>query len=437
MGRGVRTLGEEHRPVTSSPDAPARPAASVRRTMIWLTLGTLTYLGVQWLLTALVVRISGQSVNGDYTLALSASSVAYAMVLFGMRPFQISDTRGEYADVTYLASRVVTSVLAAAAFALTLPFTVDVGRLWPVLVLFVGFRITEGWMDVLHGVLQNADRMDRAGIALILRAFSECAAFVAALVSTQNLSIAVGVMFGVSTLALLVLEWPWARRHLDGVSFARAGGWPKTFALVRACAPLLVANLAYSLMLFIPRNAIGAINGQETLGFYGSIAAPLLLVPVLVSYLYTPFMPQLAERHNAGRDHELTKLALRLLAAIVGLVALAFLLLPFVGPPALELMFGSSISSHLDLLYPVAGSVSCTALVYFGNAVLTSVRRVEWTMIAAIVALAIVLASSSALVTSIGPNGASLALIIAQAAQAMVLAYGFATRRRPIWKRTR
>ena len=39
-------------------------------------------------------------------------------------------------------------------------------------------------------------------------------------------------------------------------------------------------------------------------------------------------------------------------------------------------------------------------------------------------ALAIVLASSSALVTSIGPNGASLALIIAQAAQALAALAG-------------
>ena len=61
---------------------------------------------------------------------------------------------------------------------------------------------------------------------------------------------------------------------------------------------------------------------------------------------------------------------------------------PGVGPPALALMFGPDILAHLELLFPVAGSVACTALAYYGNAVLTAVRRVAWTMVAALAAVA-------------------------------------------------
>lgn len=398
--------------------------ADVRKTMLWLTLGTVVYLGAQWLLTVVVFQLAGPAANGDYTLALSASSVAYAVVLFGMRPFQISDTRGEYADAVYLASRAATSLLAVAAFAVTLPFTAGVGRLWPLLAVFLAFRLTEGWMDVLHGLLQNADRMDRAGIALLLRASAELAVFGGVLAASGSLLGAAVAMLAVSAL-VLGLEWRWARPHLDGVRLASAGGWRRAWGLLLRCAPLLAANLAYSAMLFVPRNAIQAIWGQELLGYYGAIAAPLLLVPVLVSYLYTPFLPALAEHQLSGRPGALAALAGKLLGGIAALIAVAFALLPFVGPPVLGVMFGRSVLAHLDLLWPVAASVAATALVYFGNAVLTATRRIGVTMIAAIVAFAIVAASSDFLVHTFGPNGASFALIVGQLAQAVVLAAGF------------
>ena len=411
---------------SSSADAVVpRQTPGVGRTMFWMALGTLVYLGSQWLLTVLVVRISGQALNGDYTLALSSSAVAYAIVLFGMRPFQISDTRREFADSIYLASRLATMLLAAASFALMLPFTADVGRLWPVLLMFLGFRLTEGWMDVLHGILQNADRMRLAGLALIIRAVVEVVAFAGVLAATQSLTAAVGAMFAVSLVALLVLEGPWSRPYLDGTRFAAAGGWPRTMVLLRRCAPLLLANLAYAVMLFVPRNSLSAIWGAELLGYYGSISAPLLLVPIMVSYLYTPFMPALAEHHHSGRPRQLALLSGRVMGAILGLIVLAFVVLRLIGAPSLALLFGPGVLDHLYMLWPVAASVSLTALVYYGNAALTAIRRMPWVMVAAAAALVPVLTMSDLFVRHFGPNGASFILILGQAIQVIVLAVGF------------
>ncbi|WP_454226946.1 hypothetical protein [Propioniciclava flava] len=95
--------------------------ADVGRTMFWLTFGTLLYLAAQWVLTVIVFKLAGPEANGDYTLGLSSSNVAYAVVMFGMRPYQISDTRGEFADRTYFASRALTSLLAIGSALLIFP----------------------------------------------------------------------------------------------------------------------------------------------------------------------------------------------------------------------------------------------------------------------------------------------------------------------------
>ncbi len=392
--------------------------------MFWLTLGTLFYLAVHWLLTVVVFKVGGPVANGDYTLAMSSSTVAYSVVLFGMRPFQISDTRGEYADSVYLASRVVTTGLALGVAAVTLPLTADVARLWPLLIVFLVFRLTEGWMDLFHGFLQRADRMDKAGVSLILRAIVEAVVFTAVLSVTQSVFLA-GVGMLATSLMFLALEWRWSRPYLDGIPIRRAGGWGRARSLVRLCVPLLAANLAYSAILFLSRNSVGSVLGAGTLGFYGAISAPLLLVPLLVSSLYTPFMGQLAEYRMSGEMNRLVALASKLFIVILALIGVAFLLLPLIGPPVLNLMFGPSILDHLDLLAPVAASVSLTALVGFGNAVLTAVRSIRWTMVAAAVAVIIVLVTGDPLVNDHGANGASFAMIIGQAAQLLVTVGGF------------
>lgn len=399
--------------------------ADVGRTMFWLTFGTLLYLAAQWVLTVIVFKLAGPEANGDYTLGLSSSNVAYAVVMFGMRPYQISDTRGEFADRTYFASRALTSLLAIGSALLIFPFTADFARLWPLLVVFLLFRLTEGWMDVFHGVLQKANRMDKAGVALIVRAVVITAVFSILMAVTGSVFIAVSGMLVVSVLALIVLEWRWTKPYVDSVPPAAAGGWRRAAELVRHCVPLLAANLAYSAIIFMSRNSVGDIWGPGVLGFYGAISAPLLLVPLIVSSLYTPFMGHLAEYKLSGQVRRLMTLAGQLMGAILGLIAIAFVLLPWVGPPILALIFGSSILDHMDLLIPVAASVSLTALVGFGNAVLTSVRRVGWTMLAAAVAVVLVFFIGDHLVTAYGANGASFALVLGQGAQLLVTLIGF------------
>jgi hypothetical protein len=88
-------------------------------------------------------------------------------------------------------------------------------------------------------------------------------------------------------------------------------------------------------------------------------------------------------------------------------------------------MFGASVLGHLDVPWPVPASVSSTALAYLGNAVLTACRSIRWTLIASLAALVLVLTDYP--VRTVGLKGASVALVIGQGAQMVVLAVGFLT----------
>ena len=68
--------------------------------VLWNTIGTLYYLGMQWLTTVLVVRISGSYEDaGIYSLAVSITNIFYIIAMYNVRNFQVSDYKNEFIDV--------------------------------------------------------------------------------------------------------------------------------------------------------------------------------------------------------------------------------------------------------------------------------------------------------------------------------------------------
>ena len=65
---------------------------SIKHNMFWNTVGSLTNLGCQWLITILVVRLSdGYSAAGIYSLAMSIFNMFSQLAQYRMYTVQIAD----------------------------------------------------------------------------------------------------------------------------------------------------------------------------------------------------------------------------------------------------------------------------------------------------------------------------------------------------------
>ena len=69
---------------------------SIQSSIVWNSVGSIFYLGCQWLITVLVVRLSGVDEAGVLSLAMSVCNIWYCLSVYGMRNFQISDTENKY-----------------------------------------------------------------------------------------------------------------------------------------------------------------------------------------------------------------------------------------------------------------------------------------------------------------------------------------------------
>ena len=67
---------------------------SLQSSIAWNSIGSIFYLGCQWLMTVVVVWIAGLETAGILSLAMSVSNIWYSFAVYGMRNFQVSDTVG-------------------------------------------------------------------------------------------------------------------------------------------------------------------------------------------------------------------------------------------------------------------------------------------------------------------------------------------------------
>ena len=179
---------------------------SVKQNMIWNTAGSLVYMGCQWLLTILITWVSGYSIAGDFSTAISITNIVYCLSAYQMKTFQVSDYDNKYTTGTYVYSRIVTCVLGI----VVCTGVVMAGNytLWQqvVVVAYMLYKTTEAFFDVFSGVFQKFERMDRIGKSMIVRGILSTVLFTAAQVLFQNLIIIILVMTAMSVLYISITD---------------------------------------------------------------------------------------------------------------------------------------------------------------------------------------------------------------------------------------
>jgi len=98
---------------------------TVESNIAWNTVGNIFYLGCQWLLSVVVVRVTGSYADaGTLALAISISSIFTILALFSVRNYQVSDITGQYSQSDYVSHRIITC---SAAMLLCIVFTMIIG----------------------------------------------------------------------------------------------------------------------------------------------------------------------------------------------------------------------------------------------------------------------------------------------------------------------
>lgn len=393
--------------------------SQLQRNLVFNTAGSLLFYVCQAVMNLLVTALAGVEANGLLATAMTIANVALSAASFGMRTFQVSDLRSQYADRTYLLSRYLTVALAwTGCMAFAFVNTYSAQQRW-VIFLYAGYRLVESWSDVWHAYLQKAERMDIVGISFGVRGLLTAGTVVAGLLLTHDLIITLAVLLVLNAGYVLVVDIPLARRRSDLKS--REGG--SVASLLWQCLPLAVYASINTSIGSVPRYFCERILGSVALNYFANVFLPVMLLQVAAVYLFVPFITTFARLWN-DRDAAGWRKALRLgTLALAALWAAGAAGVALLGRWGLNLLYPSTpeILQYTGLLQPL---VICAVLTVASTVLcnLLTIARAMGALIAGnLIGLAAALIASPLLIPALGLWGTALATMAGLGAQAVSL----------------
>lgn len=327
-----------------------RQEKSVQQNMIYNTVGSLVYYFCQWVMTVLIVRMSGFEDAGILSLAMSVTAAPAIVGLFNIRSYQVSDLKGQYSDLVYIRSRVYTNLI---SFAVCLFVVIFNGYAWDkaaVILMFMCFKMAEGAADVYYGIDQKKERLDYAGISLTMRGLGSLVLFCVVFLWTKNLFLCVLFMSVFSFAVVFFYD----RKIVNGlIGTERTAAFAQIKSLLLTCLPLAIVAFLNNLSLTIPKIYLERYYGETVFGIYSSVSSPTIVVQLAATTLFAPLVPVLTRQYQEKNKKEFQKILLKFFALILAGTVLGVILSVFLADFALGILYGAEIKPYTGLFIPV------------------------------------------------------------------------------------
>ena len=383
---------------------------SIRANMLANTAGSILYYFCVWATSVLVVRLSGFTDAGIFSVAMTVTASPAIFGLFNVRSYQVSDLAGEYADRVYIRSRVWTNLL---SFGVCLLLAGIYGyfaepRKLAVICAYMVLKMAEAGADVYHGIFQKKARLDYAGISLGVRGVGSLVFFILGLRLTGSLLTAVALMSLFSVAVVLVYD-----RRVAGSMIGKNVPAPDNrtvFQLILRCIPLAVVSFLNNLSLTVPRTYLEKFHGEDVMGYYASVSAPTIVVQLAAVTLFAPLVPMMTAQFSRKDKKGFLQTLGKFLGLLAALSVLAVVLSIFLAEPVLVVIFGEKIRLYAGLFIPILLSAALIAVNASLFSVCTLMRVIQPQYLVGAVGIAVSLLCSFTVVRTQGMMGVIVSL---------------------------
>lgn len=398
---------------------------SLAENSFYNTVGSIVYCFCQWLVSSVfVVHFSPEATlvsnTGMLQLAMSVTNIFFSVSMYSMRTYQISDTENRYSDREYIGVRIVTCLI---AFFLCTLYAVACGygiNGIACIAFYMIYKLSEAFCDVLHGIDQKNYRMDYVGISFILRGAVTVAVFPTVLYFTENLFVAITAM-AVANFAVVAIYDMRATSSFCSVKPKFDGR--VILSVLITCFPAMVASSAFTAITTVPRQLLENMHGEEALGYYGTMATPVVIIQVLATSIFNPMLNDLTElyvkKDNSAFLKKLGKSFLLLLAIVAVCVAGIALL----GEFAVKLVFGERFAEYTYLMYGMVGCTAVYVVSWMCSNILIIARKLKVCMVASLCGLALSAVSARSFINAFSLNGVSYCVITAYLLHVAICAF--------------
>lgn len=313
----------------------------MKNDVLWNALGSMTYAMASMVLAFFVLRILGEKEGGIFGFGYSTlGQQFFILAYFGIRPFHITDMRGEFSFRDYHYFRILSSFFAVllSIFFLLYQYTNGSYTVEKVSILFFLclYKILDGYIDVYESELQRRGKLYKTGQSLFFRTILSVLVLLCSLLLSKTLLLGVILMnlsqvLSLYLFAILPLE---KTKELEAVNLS---GENKVF--MQKMKALFSGSVFLFLSVFLDfyvfsssKYAVDAVLGSSSSGIYNLLFMPSNFIYLLANFIIRPALPTLAGLWQSGDKlrfkKEESSLMKKVLLLSLLLFGLAFLLSP-------------------------------------------------------------------------------------------------------------
>ncbi len=377
------------------------------------TVGVLINSFCLWLTTLVVVRFSSDYANaGIWQLSISITNIFSIVAAFNLATFYVSDVNNEAHLKNYAGMQIVTcffSIVACAVYAIACGYK---GTLLYCVIIYMICRSFEAFAGLMFAVEQRNYRMDYVGISYAMKGIFGLLAFSAILYFTKNLILSVLMVTVVTLLVIVLYDIPNAKKFsVLELPFSVPQSIKKVF--LKKCGISTLAIAAFIAINTVPRQFLEYVYDTESIGYYSTIAAPVVVLQVIAINFFIPLLRDVALYYKKNEFSRIYRVAIRIFALLAMLTVIGLLVAKFFGEVVYVFLYGKGIEQYCYLIYAVVGCVVMYTLCWACWNMLIVMRKTFVMLWLSLLALLIASVLSLPLINLMGINGVSFVIMFA------------------------
>jgi O-antigen/teichoic acid export membrane protein len=388
---------------------------SLRANFAWTLAGNVLYGACQWGMLSVLAKLGNAAIVGQFTFGLAVSAPVFLFTGLQLRSVQATDVRSECDFANCFTLRLLATVLGLCVIVAVLPFATDSTAVRIIVLLISASKGIDCMSDVIAGLLQREERLDRVAISLTLRGAGSVLVFSFTFAYFHSLTLSVIGMSGVWLAVLLLYDVPNSRAFLKANDGFFHFDRKELRRLIMLSLPLGWVATFGSLTVNIPRYILQRDLGLAEQGIFASLAYLIVAINLTVLALAQSATTRLsvlyAEGHIKQFRRLLTKLSmLGVLVAVAG-VPMALL----VGRPLLTMIYRPEYGEHAGLLALFVGTAGVGMVGSFLFCGASAARAFRNQVPMYFLAMLVAALGSAALVPRYGMIGAGISLLFSAA----------------------
>ncbi|MFC1543944.1 lipopolysaccharide biosynthesis protein [Gemmatimonadota bacterium] len=374
--------------------------------------GNAVYAASQWGMLIILAKLGSAEMVGQFALGLAVTAPIFMFSNLQLRAVQATDSIHEYQFIDYFRLRIMTTILALAVI-VTIALTAYHYETALLIVLIGTAKAFESLSDVVYGLLQQRERMDRIAKAYYIKGPTSFIAFTIGMIITDNVVGAVIGMLLVWGLVFFIFDLFSAHQMGERQSVIRS---PLSIRRLRQLSwmalPMGFVMMLISLNTNIPRIVIEHFLGEAQLGFFSAIAYMIIAGDIIVVALGQAAAPRLSLFYSSNRRSAYWRLLLRLILLAIGIGVVGLIIAHQASVPLLTLLYGQEYATHANLFFGIMVAASINYIVSVTRYAVIVARTLWLEFMVSIGSLLSMIISCYLLIPNMGLMGAVYALII-------------------------